>query len=100
MANIDVSRLFFARETVGFSCRNCLFPVRNVLVFRAECSLFLERICIYLLQNELQNAHLGGLFSFIQLHKVPQRATFKPDCRPHHLVCRNKWQNDRLFETR
>lgn len=71
MANIDVSRLFFARETVGFSCRNRWVLVRNVLVFRAECTLFFERNYIHLIQNELQNAHLKGPFSVIQFHKVP-----------------------------
>lgn len=91
MANIDVSRLFFPRKTVGFSCGMHLFLGQNAFVFRAECTLFLERIYIYLIQNEFQSAHLGDLVSVIQFHKVSQRVPLEPNSRPRHPASRNKW---------
>lgn len=95
MANIDVSRLFFARETVGFSCRTfgfscemCWFFVQNALYFWREfISISYRMNCrTHTLEDYTPS------FSFTKF--------LKPDCRPRHLARRNQWQNDRLFETR
>lgn len=73
MANIDVSRLFFPRETVGFSCRNRWVLVRNVLVFRAECICFSCRMRLFPMQNA---ACFWGEFVSI---------SYRMNCRTHTL---------------
>ena len=41
----------FRAETVGFSCENCWFPVRNQMVFRAECDGFPCRMRCFFAQS-------------------------------------------------